>query len=394
MSQQDRVARPAFGRRLRVWIALLALILLSIVLALGAAEGALALLGRYDDAVARTLVPADTIWERPPDTVQFQKHPDLDYNVRVVFDHQGVRNEGPVQTAEKKHILGFFGDSFTENRRVDDELSFTSILGSIAERGRSVVNFGVNGYGVDQAYLHYLKYADLDIDHVFFVFYSNDLRNLYETDLAVLEDGKLSFRKPQPNRLVTFLGKLRLTYLAVDSYNRISALFHPASADFSPEALQRELSSNTDLGEARDKRYHDEYADSVVRDFLSDTPTQPTRDLAAKFVAVLDAWKAETASRGRAFTIVVLPGQLETALARKMELEKRFDTVYLRSAVGDEGVYFKNDDHWNELGNLKAALALAQEPRLQAYFRPADLPAVQARYEAEIKSLYANHKAR
>ena len=54
--------------------------------------------------------------------------------------------------------------------------------------------FGVEGYGPGQSFLHYehFRYAD-DLDYVFFVYFRNDLNNIHQTGLFDLDDaGRLA----------------------------------------------------------------------------------------------------------------------------------------------------------------------------------------------------------
>jgi hypothetical protein len=88
------------------------ILLFSLVLSLFICEMILFLNGSYSDAV-NTSYSNDTIWERPAATTEYEMNPDLHFLVPVKFDHSGVRNDGPMETEEKKDIYAFFGDSFT-----------------------------------------------------------------------------------------------------------------------------------------------------------------------------------------------------------------------------------------------------------------------------------------
>jgi hypothetical protein len=68
--------------------------------------------------------------------------------------YRNGKRRGPDQM--KGHCASAFGDSFVHGDEVDDVDAWTYVL---AERlGCEVENFGVGGYGLDQAYLKYLKY--------------------------------------------------------------------------------------------------------------------------------------------------------------------------------------------------------------------------------------------
>ena len=152
---------------------------LSIFLLLGSvvAETYLRFEGRYSDLVKVDLTNSRAIWDRPPNETQLQKHPDLDFDVEIVFNDFQVRNHrgvsGDSLGSYQGRLIGVFGDSFTENRRISDEFTFTSLLDEILKPGYLVLNFGIDGYGLDQSYLKYLAFRERDrFDHVFYVFYS------------------------------------------------------------------------------------------------------------------------------------------------------------------------------------------------------------------------------
>ena len=212
----------------RIWAAFknLGLVIGAVVLSLAAVEAGLWAAGSYDELASQRLRPSPAIWERPRNAIEAHRHPDLKRPIEVVYDDDGVRNHGPVATSGKSRIIGFFGDSFTENRRVEDRFSFTSILAGVARGPFTVANFGVDAYGLDQNYLRYKKFEHLDIDTVVYVLCENDLRNLYETGLTTLDaDGRVGFRRPEANRTLRLLGRLRVSYLALDAYYQAHAMW-------------------------------------------------------------------------------------------------------------------------------------------------------------------------
>ncbi len=123
----------------------------SLLAGLAVAEVALAVDGRYNSVLSRGLVSSPAIWEPLANATEHEQYPDLGLQVEIRFDSEGVRNHGSVRTHRKPQIIGVFGDSFTENRRIDDQFTFTSVLDGIARRPVRVVNCGVDGYGLDQA---------------------------------------------------------------------------------------------------------------------------------------------------------------------------------------------------------------------------------------------------
>lgn len=66
----------------------------------------------------------------------------------------GTRND-PAHAAVSETCISLFGDSFTWSEEVDDHEAWGSVLGSRIKC--RVANYGVGGYGSDQAYLRYLS---------------------------------------------------------------------------------------------------------------------------------------------------------------------------------------------------------------------------------------------
>ena len=84
--------------------------------------------GIYSNQANNQLVVSDSIYERPKDSYQKQKHPDINYVITNYYDYDGVKNNTAVTTSKKKNIIAFFGDSFTENVGVDPVFEFSNIL--------------------------------------------------------------------------------------------------------------------------------------------------------------------------------------------------------------------------------------------------------------------------
>ncbi|MGI9286195.1 MAG: hypothetical protein ACR2P1_12475 [Pseudomonadales bacterium] len=325
--------------------------------------------GRYADLVNENLIRSRAIWDRPANATQYRKHPDLDFDVEIIFNDFNIRNHQGVSLQDvqeyKGKLIGVFGDSMTENRRVDDRYTFTSLLNEALPSDHLVLNFGVDGYGVDQSYLKYLDFkAHKKIDHVFYVFVTNDLRNIYENQLFDFSESKLGAPiSPKINPYIDVLRQFHVCYLMLDSYARLKAKV--ANESYSTEKLNDKLLtrfSSNKLGKARKNRYHDEYADSIAKDYLSEEPTEPTKEWANRFRLLLSAWNDAAKSNNSSFTIFVIPSQAATDLARKLFGEQfSSNTVYLIDYFpeGYNNFIFENDLHWNEIGNLRAARSIA-----------------------------------
>ena len=340
--------------------------LVVIILSVGVAEGALRMDGRYHDLASQVLTPSPAIWERPTNQIEFGNHPDLNVPIEIRFDRDGVRNHSEPSTGDKRNIIAFFGDSFVENRRIEDRFSFTSILEAAARPGARVVNYGVDGYGLDQEYLRYKKYERHDISDVVYVFCENDLRNLYETGLTEMtQSGDIAFSEPRINHFYRFMGRFHLTYLVISAYYKLGLgelvdlirsgkwewkSVRPDSLDWSENDWKT--------------RFHDQYADAITTDFLSLDPSASTLRLSRKFLVLLEKWKREVEASQRTFTVLVIPWKLDDALATKLFRHLDGNVVHSVTFFQDcENCRFQNDGHWNEYGNERMTEFILSDKR-------------------------------
>jgi len=325
----------------------LAFALVAIILTLAVAEVALRMEGRYHDLASQDLVSSPAIWDRPANRVEFGRHPDLKVPVEIRFDQDGVRNHSELSTREKRNIVGFFGDSFVENRGIEDRFSFTSILDAVAQPDARVVNYGVEGYGLDQEYLRYKKYENHDIHNVVYVFCENDLRGLQETGITeITQDGDITFRAPRINHFYRLIGRFHVTYLVITAYYKVRMLVHFISTGNWEWKSLRAFNDWFDL----DPAYW------ITSDFLSPSPSSSTLGLSQKFLVLLEKWKHEVEASQRTFTVLVLPWKLDDAVATK--LFRNFDGNVIHSIgifKNCENCKFQNDPHWNEYGNERVA---------------------------------------
>ena len=322
------------------------------MLSLVVAEIALRVDGRYQDLASQLLVPSPAYWERPVNEIDFGKHPDLNVPIEIRFDRDGVRNHSEVSTREERNIIGFFGDSYVENRRIEDRFSFTSILDLAARPGARVVNYGVDGYGLDQEYLRYKKYENHDIHDVVYVFCENDLSNLYETGLTEMtKNGDITFRFPSINPFYRLMGRFHVTYLVITAYYKVRML-----VDFlSTGNWTWKSVSFIDWLNYRE-RFHDQYDESITSDFLSLNASTRTTRLSEKFLVLLEKWKREVEASQRTFTVLVLPWNLDDTVATKLFRDFDGNVIHSIDFFKDcENCIFQNDRHWNEYGNERIA---------------------------------------
>lgn len=341
------------------------LFVISLIIGLLIAEGFFAVAGRYNDLVSGGLQASNsTIWTRPLSIQQQHTHPDLNYTVDISFDAFGVRNHSGVRITEFKRPVGLFGDSFTENRRIEDAYAISSQLNKIWN-GNYVINFGVDGFGLDQSLQRYLDYRPIiRFSDVVYIFCSNDLRNLYEVDLFEVEKQKggiiLKNKFSQggelklAHQLRRWIGKFRVTYFVIESLQKWA------------QAKEKADGRMFEAVKGFNERYHNKYADGMVQEMLSGTPSLETRAWADKFSLLLNSWKKQVEEDGGRFHVAVLPSEPDMKLLEFILRDgfSSYSVVQLQPPdhfreLKGFSPFFVRDGHWNEMGNLAGALTLA-----------------------------------
>ena len=290
---------------------------------------------------------ASRIWSRMPNTRDLKLHPDtrlphaLHHNNFALRQH---RNFSAADLASATNV-GFFGDSFVENVRMDAPYSFTEPLDWLLNQGPrrfDVLNFGVEGYGPGQSFLLYEKfrYAD-DLDHVFFVYYSgNDLVNLNHNGLFDLDEAGRLVRNEarRSSRLIRFISELHVSYLVLDVIAHRFSVVDPESV---VPGRRWRLRPDAD----------DDRAAAILR-------------------RLMRHWKRAVEENGGRFITVLLPQSPVkpriAALLEEEEIEvvdlydcfRSHDGGHHRRRWKQSPYRFKQDDHWNETGNRLAAVCL------------------------------------
>ena len=374
----------------------------AVVLALAIAEMTLRVSGMYEELATAALVPSkESVFKRPASIDQHRTHPDLQYKVLIRYDSSSVRNHSSRETSEKDGIIGVFGDSFTENIRVQDRFTFTSILDSLTTSEYSVVNFGVDAYGLEQSYLRYKENKDLNFRRVVYMMYGNDLSDLYENNIAYFDGERILFRVQQsPNLWRRTAGQLRLTYLILNGYYQAKALVEPAFGS-ARVALDSYWDRSADGARAawreqRQRRRMEGIGHHMLRDFLGNSPSVRALEYGRLYREILSQWRREVEASGAKFTIVVHPEKGTTRLAEKMRLKDSFDVIRLADYLPEfEDIKFENDGHWNEVGNIMAAKNLAEHPSFAESLRPnLDLPAIERQLISDVQHFYAQYPRR
>ena len=185
--------------------------------------------------------------------------------------------------------------------------------------------------------------------------------------------------------------------LFLSAYYQLRSLVRPAveSTKYAQQNFWNRLAARP-LNRERKQRFHDVFADSMLEDFLSGSPKERTNYYVGLFRAILTSWRGDVENQGRRFTIIVLPTKASTDLAEKLRLDKSFDSIFLRKFLPKyEALQFKNNGHWNEVGNVRAAFVLARHPTFNRYLRQdLDLSVAKQQLISDIRRMYEVHSRR
>lgn len=295
------------------------------------------------------------IWSPTANERGTKRHPDTRVRHPVFYNNLSLRQSRDFPGFGSATTLAFFGDSFTENKRLPSPYSFQEALDYLLNRpagGFQVMNFGVDGYGTDQAYLRYLGFEKREkLDQVFYVFCENDLNNIYETGLYSLRrDGELERNLvPKPRWWLRLVSRLHVTYLVLDAWQWLR---HGRTGE--PERFEH-LAERTTLLRALRQR-----AARVQEQGFEDEDLERTVRI---FQRLLQDWRRDVESHGGSFHVVLLPREREFRLRSLMGPD--IDVIDLYQLFRDsnpgyawEDITFVHDPHWAEEGNRLVAMAL------------------------------------
>ncbi len=307
------------------------------------------------------------IWTRTPNSRSWINHPDA--FVAHSFYHNNLalrqhRNFSTTDLAAATNV-GVFGDSFTENIRMAAQYSFTEPLDYLLnQRGRrfNVLNFGVDGYGPGQSLLHYehFRYAE-DLDHVLYVYFGNDLREISQTGLFHLDEtgGLVRNEAIRESWWTPLIRRLHITYLVLDVRQRWSF-------------LMAETAGNTAyLKRGIEERVRDERHGGTPKTCTGSPRTARTaqKDTLEIFRQLIRSWKHLAEHNGSTFSVVFVPYRSSPVIVDLIEAEG-VESINLDACFGthdpthhdrawrDSPYRFRNDSHWNETGNQLAAICL------------------------------------
>ena len=370
-------------------LARLILIVAGTLLGLCLGEGGLRLfVPRYSE-LANAVFDEDAVRlrRRPPNSRTTRRHPDTRERHPLIHNALGMRQHRPisVEPVGGEIRIGLFGDSFAENIRLPVAYSFSEVLDYLLRQQSdrvTVLNFGVDGYGLDQSYLYYLHSPPgQHLDHAVYVFCGNDIRNLYETHLYRLDDdGRLvSLEAPSRPWWVPIASRLALSYLVIDTTYWMLG----TTGGYEPWSYQV-----TQAERAWEERSWDETATRIESNFNADTETEEMGYYWELARVILGEWAREATLRQDSFRVLLVPYLREGRVAdrfgphRVLNLLEEFAIYELSSTRWT----FARDGHWNELGNLLAAVHLYRE------FAPT-LPGTPMTDREILRSVHAYYRA-
>lgn len=337
----------------------LCLLLVSCAIGLSLCEVSLRLFyPRYRDLAEAQFVEKDAlrIWASKPNSRNSHVHPDTRLSHTLLHNNFGLRQHREFEKTDLAVAtnVGFFGDSFTANIRMAAPYSFTEPLDYLLNLRRerfNVLNFGADGYGTGQSFLHYehFLFAE-DLDHVLYVHHNTDLRELHVNGLFHLDDESRLVQVEPVGRFRGLVSKFHVTYLVLDAIGR---------TPFMVETLKH---FNRVTGDTR----------PIVRGFagqeLARDDLQISLDI---FRQLIRRWKNLVEDNGGNFYIVFLPARppqsfpvydlIQAEGIEEIDLYTCFndvDPAHSQTSRRESPYTFKNDRHWNEAGNSLAAICL------------------------------------
>ena len=204
---------------------------------------------------------------------------------------------------------------------------------------------------------------------VFYVFYANDLRGIYENGLFHLDETGALTRNPAIERSpwVSLLSRLHMTYLVIDGTRRFASLAKGKVRDVVDKFLEADEDINVELLMERFKeRFRGTEAMALEADVLDgEAGSELAKDVVLVFQSLLRTWQQMVQERSGRFVVAILPRPAEDRMAAAM-IPPEIDTVNLFECFNEhvaEYSYapdwrFVNDWHWNEQANMLAAVCL------------------------------------
>jgi len=340
------------------------LVVLSLLLCVGGAEAVLRVFcPQYKyAALSQKMSNRTRIYANIPNATEIYKSPDSDQKHIVHFNSLGLRQNRDFLLVKPENVvrIGFLGDSYTANLRMPVEYSFTEPLDFMLNASgiaAEVLNFGVDGYGPDQELLQLEdEVLLLKPDYVFYVYCSNDIRNVLENKLYKIDrSGELQYIPYDQSLTKDILKNFYLTYFVYDILSRMGLSKNSSPLGTSTELVQKLC--NEMFYNLNTNKYIE-----VENDFIQHRETELTQAATALFAKLVIKMKNDCINNGTQFSVILLPGDNKSISSLLQQsgvdyYDLTFDFENYKS-MSVHSTKFKNDGHWNEEGNKVAAEAL------------------------------------
>ena len=308
----------------------------------------LSIFGKYQNLTKNNLSPSKAIYERAHSSKHNYKHPDLNYIIQNYYDSDGVKNFENKITSKKKNIIGFFGDSFTENVGVNKNFEYSNILNQNLEN-YNIVNYGVGGYSADQVFIRFLKYKHHDIKYIFYLLMPGD--EVFSTKSEINEDGKFLIYEPELDLFFKFIGKLNITYFLIDSYYLFKSLLRDSHSLNKIENYQSILSNKIY------QMFYHKGLNNCEHFKKKKNENKTLKNCMLNLVNLLKIFRSEAEFNNIKFFLLIYPDSNFITLFDKINNlpENKIQYFVLDSELASsEKLIFKNprDLHWNEYGNI------------------------------------------
>jgi len=327
---------------------------------------------RYRYASEISYKPSEElIYSRLPNETQFFHSPRTGKPHRSVYNNLGLRQSRNFHLGKESETfnIALFGDSLLENIRMPTQFSLSEPIDYVLNNSGlpfNVLNFGVEGYGIDQSYTQYRSFKKIVKPKlVFFFFIRRHIRILYETQLYQEdEEGQLvhvgSKRIPF---YISALSRLNLTYLFLESFSKLKSIMRNQSGTVStPQNL--ELLEMENFKQEVWSRMKSDKPKEILKK-LKDEGVEGIGSQWKMFLKFLLQWKSEVERDGGRFFLVLIPR--ENISAMEPLFPKELDVLNLLSQIRTDFVDFEaeqvsypNDLHWDERGNALAAFYISR----------------------------------
>jgi len=349
---------------------------------------------RMDTSPSTVLLKYDSLLGYRPNPLYASKN--------YAYNGQGIRVDGKERNAvtekpavNKQLRIALFGDSYTHSDEVDFEGSWGSQLEHLLNKSgidAEVLNFGVFGYGMDQAYLRWkLEGEKYKPDIVIFGFTTVDIKRNYLAAKGLRSEGGNPFTKPR---------------FTIDSNGALQLINSPTVAPNKILANVKKLEdypfvkANYDYEDLKDKYQNKWFRNSVLLAFAEQILENNrymflyqqikmydfSREPASLCLKIIDKFASSVEDSGAELIVVDLPKYLDMKtyvqsdmpLPYQAMLDSIKDVSHMVSTIdrfkqhykehghedllnlGADSSLFANKGHYSSRGNSIVAASLAE----------------------------------